>query len=69
MNQFGIKYTAEQFTETKLLKILNDVGAPHFLYQDILSWALEAKRNKKYLFCPQRLERSSQVEYLEKWLH
>jgi O-glycosyl hydrolase len=38
-NRFGIKYTAEQFTETKLLKILNDVAAPHFLYQDILSWA------------------------------
>ena len=67
-NQFGIKYTAAQFTETKLLKILNDAAAPHFLYHDILSWASEAKRNK-YSFCPQRLERSSQVKYLEKWLH
>jgi hypothetical protein len=67
-NQFGIKYTAEQFTETKLLKILNDAAAPHFLYQDILNWASEAEHNK-YSFCPTRLERSSQVKYLEKWLH
>jgi hypothetical protein len=37
-------------------------------HHDILSWASEAKRNQ-YSFCPQRLERSSQVKYLEKWLH
>ena len=67
-NRLGIKYTAEQFTETKLLKILNDAVAPHFLYQDILSWAAEANRNQ-YAFRPQRLERSAQVKYLEKWLH
>ena len=65
IKQFGIKYTAEQFTETKLLKILNDAAAPHFLYQDILNWASEAKCNK-YSFCPTRLERSSQVKYLAK---
>jgi hypothetical protein len=35
-NQFGIKYTTEQFIETKLL-ILNDATAPHFLYQDNLA--------------------------------
>jgi hypothetical protein len=34
-NQFGIKYTAAQFNETKLLKILNDAAAPHFLYHKI----------------------------------
>jgi hypothetical protein len=67
-NQYGIKYTTEQFTETKLLKILNDAAAPHFLYQDILTWAKEARRND-YSFSPQRLERTAQVKYLEKWLH
>jgi hypothetical protein len=36
-NQFGIKYTAAQFTKTKLLKILNYAAGPHFLYYDILS--------------------------------
>jgi hypothetical protein len=37
----------QQFTMTsQLLKILNDAAAPHFLYQDILSWASEAKGNK-----------------------
>jgi hypothetical protein len=66
--QFGIKYTTAQFTETKLFKILNDAAVPHFLYHDILSWASEAKRNQ-YSFCPKRLEQSSQVKYLEKWLH
>jgi hypothetical protein len=66
--QFGIKYTTAQFSETKLLNIQNDAAVPHFLYHDILSWALEAKRNQ-YSFYPQRLERSSQVKYLEKWLH
>ena len=67
-NQCGIKYTTEQFTETKLLKILNNAAAPHFLYQDILAWVTEAKRNQ-YSFRHQRLKRSSQVKYLEKWLH
>jgi hypothetical protein len=33
-NQFGMEYTAEQLTETKLLKILNDAAAPGFLDQD-----------------------------------
>ena len=60
-NQSGIEYTAAQFTETKLLKILIDAAAPHFLYQDSLSWASEAKRNK-YSFCPHRLEQPSQVK-------
>jgi hypothetical protein len=67
-NQFGIKDTAAQFTKTKLLKILNDAAAPHFLYHDILSWASEAKRNLSS-FCLQRLDRSAEVKYLEKWLH
>jgi hypothetical protein len=66
--QFGIKYTTAQFTATKLIKILKDAAVPHFLYHDILSWAPEAQRNQ-YSFCPQRLEQSSQVKYLEKWLH
>jgi hypothetical protein len=57
-NQFGIRYTTEQFAETKLLKILNNTAAPHLLYQDILAWASEAKRIK-YSFCPQRLGPSS----------
>jgi hypothetical protein len=64
MHQFGIKYNVEKFTETKLLKVLNDAAtASHFLHQDILAWALETKYNK-YLFCSQSLEQSSQVKYL-----
>ncbi len=38
-NRLGIKYTAEQFTETKLLKILNDA-----IFKVILSSFLEAQK-------------------------
>jgi hypothetical protein len=61
-NKFGIKYAAEQYTVTKLLKFLNDAVSRY-----PIAWASEVKCNK-YSFCPQCLERSSQVKYLEKWL-
>jgi hypothetical protein len=49
----GVTFTNSDFMETKLLKILNDAHAPHFLYQDLLNWAKEAKRSK-YDFLPKR---------------
>jgi hypothetical protein len=42
----GVSFTPSKFVETKLLKILNDAHTPHFLYQDILNWAKEAKQLK-----------------------
>ena len=64
----AITYTAAQYHETKLLRLLDDVQAPHYLYQQILEWAHEAKLDK-YDFTPQRKTRSSQIEHLKKWLN
>ena len=34
--QFGIRFTTEQFHETKLLKLLSDANAPHYLYKEVM---------------------------------
>ena len=65
--RFGIRYNTAQFYETKLLKLLNDANAPHFLYKEIVEWARAAHGNK-YQFDPKRSSRNAQVKYLEKWL-
>ena len=62
-----ISYTTAQFHETKLLKLLNDAQAPHYLYEQILSWAEQAKL-EKYSFAPQRKSRANQINHLKKWL-
>ena len=41
--RFGIRFTTAQFHETKLLKLLSDANAPHFLYKKVIEW--EALRN------------------------
>ena len=65
---FGIRFTKAQYHETKLLKLLSDANAPHFLYKDILNWAQAAKRDN-YDFIPERSSRNGQIKYLEKWMH
>jgi hypothetical protein len=50
-----------------ILKILYDAAAPRFLHQDILAWALEAKHT--HIQSVLHLKQSSQVMYLEQWLH
>ena len=45
----GIKFTSEQYLETKLLKLLDDVQAPFALFRDIMVWAKEAQ-HAKYSF-------------------
>ena len=65
--RFGIRFTNEQFYDTKLLKLLSDANAPHFLYKDIVEWARKATDNG-YKFDPERSSRNAQVKYLEKWL-
>ena len=32
--------------QTKLLKVLDDANAPHYLYKHIIEWATEAKDSK-----------------------
>ena len=65
--RFGIRFTTEQFHTTKLLKIISDANAPHYLYKDIVEWGQAAQRDK-YDFHPQRAGRNAQVKYLENWL-
>ncbi len=65
--RFGIRFTTEQYHETKLLKLLSDANAPHYLYKDIIEWGRAANGNN-YHFNPQRSTRKAQVKYLETWL-
>ena len=65
--RFGIRFTTEQYHETKLLKILSDANAPHYLYKDIIEWG-RAANGDNYHFYPQRSTRKAQVKYLETWL-
>jgi hypothetical protein len=65
--RFGIRFTTAQYHETKLLKILNDANAPHYLYKDIIEWARFA-RQQNYDFMPDRCSRSAHMKQLEKWL-
>jgi hypothetical protein len=65
--RFGIRFTTEQYHETKLLKLLSDANAPHYLYKDIIEWGRAANSNN-YHFYPKRSTRQAQVKYLETWL-
>ena len=61
----GLCFTASDFVETKLLKLMDDAHAPHFLYQDVLNWAKEAKQFG-YDFRPKRTTRRAQIKHVEK---
>jgi hypothetical protein len=65
--RFGIRFTTEQFHETKLLKLLSDANAPHYLYKEVMGRGRAAAHNN-YNFNPTRTSRNAQVKYLEKWL-
>jgi hypothetical protein len=62
--RFGIRFTTEQYHETKSLVILSDANAPHYLYKYIIEWGRAANGNN-YHFYPQQLTRKAQVKYLE----
>ena len=59
-------YTSAQLHETKLLKILDDIQAPHFVYKQILHWAQKAYSDN-YNFMPERKSRKAQINYLKNW--
>jgi hypothetical protein len=65
--RFGIRFTTAQFHETKLLKLLNDANAPHYLYKKLINWGRAAEHDN-YNFNPTRSSRNAQVKHLEKWL-
>ena len=59
-------HTIAQYTEIKLLKLLNDINAPHDTYEIILDWAQEAHYNG-YNFLPRFKKRKSAIKDFEKW--
>ena len=59
-------HTTAQHTEIKLLKLLNDINAPHETYEIILDWAKEAYYNG-YNFLPRFKKRKSAIKDFEKW--
>jgi hypothetical protein len=65
--KFGIRFTTKQYHETKLLNIISNVNAPHYLYKEVMNWG-SATRLDNYNFNPTRTSRNAQVKYLEKWL-
>jgi hypothetical protein len=65
--RFGISFTTEQYHKTKLLKILSNVNAPHYLYKEVMNWG-SAARLDNYRFNPTGSSRNAQVKYLKKWL-
>jgi hypothetical protein len=65
--KFSIRFATKQYHKTKLLKILSDASAPHYLYQEVMNWG-SAARLDNYHFSPTRSSRNAQVKYLEKWL-
>ena len=61
-------HTNEQYFECKLLKILNDINAPHYLFQSIMEWAQEASQ-PGYTFQPKQSTRKAHIQYLKSWLN
>ena len=51
--RYGCRFTSAQYHETKLLKILSDANAAHYLYKDITEWGRVA-REDDYHFNPSR---------------
>jgi hypothetical protein len=62
--RFGIHFTTEQYRKTKLLKILSDAKASHYLYKEVMDWGSAAHLDN-YNFNPTRSCRNAQVKYLE----
>jgi hypothetical protein len=65
--RFDIRFTTEKFHETKLLKLLSDANAPHYLCKEVMEWG-RAAAHDNYNFNPTRTSRNAQVKYLEKCL-
>ena len=61
-------HTNKQYLECKLLKLLNDVNAPHYPFQSIMEWAQEASRSG-YTFQPKQSTRTAHIQYLKSWLN
>jgi len=61
--RYGMQHTTEQYYEVKLLKILNDAHAQHYLFEQIMTWAREAFVND-YTFVPKQKNRDTYIQTL-----
>ena len=58
-------FTKAMVFETKLLKILDDIQAPHYVFQQIMDWSKEASLSK-YNFKPQLKTRNAFINQLKR---
>jgi hypothetical protein len=43
--RFGIRFTTEQFHETKLFKLLSVANPPHYLHKEVMGWGRAAAQD------------------------
>jgi hypothetical protein len=65
---FGLSFTDAQRVETSLLKMLNDIQAPKYMYSSVLKWAREA-HILGYNFIPRHGTKDSLLKSLQSQLH
>jgi hypothetical protein len=65
-DRYNIPFTTTQLVETKLVKLLNDSYAPHYLFKDLMDWMKDA-RSRGYEFGAVRSQRKSHISYLRGW--
>jgi len=66
--KFQVAYTNSQLAETRLLKLLNEAQAPHFLFGEIMEW-LHFCQEVGYNFEPSTHQRSTLIGRLRRWLN
>ena len=61
-------YSNDSRVEIMLLKLLNNIGAPHYAFKDLMEWAHDAYISG-YKFTPKRSSYQQQINKIEKWLN
>lgn len=67
-NQQPFIFTNAHYIEVKLMKILEELGAPLYAFEIIMDWGFEAKQNG-YDFQPTTKTYTSQIQQLTKMAH
>ena len=61
-------YSNDSRVEIMLLKLLNNIGAPHYAFKDLMEWAHDAYISG-YKFSPKCSSYQQQINKVEKWLN
>jgi len=67
INPDAAVFTNERRVEVILLKILTELEAPLWAFQDIMDWAFDAQQSG-YKFHPEHNSYKSQIQTIEKWV-